>query len=75
MSKITTNSIGFQLLKIRFFGFFGLGARSELKHCLAAAAEIMRPFYVEGSELTEFVDTGNEVPWTQILHLILKTGF
>jgi len=29
LSKITTNSIGFQLLKIRFFGFFGLGARSQ----------------------------------------------
>ncbi|NET55013.1 MAG: hypothetical protein F6K47_02035 [Symploca sp. SIO2E6] len=29
MSKITTNLIGFQLLKIRFFRFFGLGARSE----------------------------------------------
>jgi hypothetical protein len=27
---------------------------------LAEAAEIMRPFYAEGSELTTFVDTGNE---------------
>ncbi|NET61757.1 MAG: leucine-rich repeat domain-containing protein, partial [Symploca sp. SIO2E6] len=31
LSKITTNLIGFQLLKIRFFRFFGLGARSEYK--------------------------------------------
>ncbi|NET62504.1 MAG: hypothetical protein F6K47_42340 [Symploca sp. SIO2E6] len=43
MSKITTNSIGFQLLKIRFFGFFGLGARSEIK----AVNEVMAELRVE----------------------------
>ena len=30
------------------------------KLSLRAAAEIMRPYYEEGSELTEFVDAGDE---------------
>ena len=40
LSKITTNSIGFQLLKIRFFGFFGIGARSQYYDRIVPLAEL-----------------------------------
>ena len=45
---------------LRFLKTKELSERDAMRSSLAAAAEMMRDFYAEGSELTEFSDRADE---------------
>ena len=60
LSSVPDSLIVETLNFLRFLKTKELSERDAMRSSLAAAAEMMRDFYAEGSELTEFSDRADE---------------